>query len=198
MSWCRWVLQSRNKRQLENGESGISTIPTRTSSLLIFLILIFLGWFPSTTVALHETDHRFTVEGRVCGEDGKGIAGVKVIVKDTRSSINAKGITDENGVYKAVLHLHNENQGDPLLIKALDFQKDAKVEFDPDDVQTERTLTVNLGGVCSPLSSVFPQWVYYGLGIGGIVVLVSVGLKILGRKSQRSGNKSTSKKKLKG
>ncbi|NKB81973.1 MAG: hypothetical protein GKS05_08815 [Nitrospirales bacterium] len=156
-----------------------------------------MGWFPSTTFALHETDHRFTVEGRVCGEDGKGLVGVKVIVKDTRSSITAKGLTDENGIYKAILHLHNENQGDPLLIKASDFQGNAKVAFDPDDVKTERSLTVNLGGVCSPLPSGLSQWMYYILGLGAIVVLMGIGVKFFGGKSQRSRSKSTSKKKLK-
>ncbi|HXH85713.1 MAG TPA: hypothetical protein VNI35_02750, partial [Nitrospira sp.] len=35
---------------------------------------------PSPVLATHEADHRFTVEGFVCGADGSGIADIDVLV----------------------------------------------------------------------------------------------------------------------
>ena len=41
--------------------------------------LIVCVWPLGLVVALHEIDYRVTVEGRVCGKDGQGLTGVKVI-----------------------------------------------------------------------------------------------------------------------
>jgi len=145
-------------------------------------------------VALHEIDHRFTVEGRVCGDDGQGLEGVKVVVKDARVSVGASGTTDEEGSYKVILHLHNDNQGDPLLIKALDWEKRAKVDIDAQDIETERVITVNLGGDCLPITRV-DKLVYYGLGIGLSVAAGAIGVKYFRRKVRSRQRKQMGGKK---
>ncbi len=151
-------------------------------------------WPINSAVALHEIDHRFTVEGRVCGADGQGLEGVKVIVKDTRVSVGTSGTTDEEGSYKAILHLHNDNQGDPILIKALDWEKEAKVDIDAQDIETERVITVNLGGDCLPLARV-DKLVYYGLGIGLSVAAGAIGVKYFRRKVRSRQRKQMGGKK---
>lgn len=145
-------------------------------------------------MALHEIDHRFTVEGRVCGDDGQGLEGVKVVVKDARVSVGASGTTDEEGSYKVILHLHNDNQGDPLLIKALDWEKRAKVDIDAQDIETERVITVNLGGDCLPITRV-DKLVYYGLGIGLSVAAGAIGVKYFRRKVRSRQRKQMGGKK---
>ncbi|MBU6434484.1 MAG: hypothetical protein KJS98_14340, partial [Nitrospirae bacterium] len=50
------------------------------------LAIAMVGGIPSVVSATHEADHRFTVEGFVCGADGKGSANIDVLVKDTRIS----------------------------------------------------------------------------------------------------------------
>ncbi|WP_455371619.1 hypothetical protein, partial [Petrachloros mirabilis] len=67
---------------------------------------------PSSWVwATHEADHRFTVEGFVCGSDGSGVPDTDVLVKDTKISYGQVVKTDGDGYYKATFHLHNDNLG---------------------------------------------------------------------------------------
>ncbi len=137
-------------------------------------------WFLSSpVVATHETDHRFTVEGVVCGPDGEPIDGEKVVVKDTRVSIATTAYTDGDGYYKAVLHLHNDNVGDPLLVLVLSQEQRARVDFDPEDRRTERRLTVNFGTGCEALGSWPPPWVFYGAGVTAAGIAVYAGARVL-------------------
>ena len=98
--------------------------------------------------ATHEADHRFTVEGFVCGADGKSSANIDVLVKDTRISYGQIVKTDGEGYYKAAFHLHNDNLGDSLLIEAKGQQQEQKVSFDPKDLEAERGIQVNFGTGC--------------------------------------------------
>ena len=107
-----------------------------------------VGGFPSVVSATHEADHRFTVEGFVCGADGKGSANIDVLVKDTKISYGQIVKTDGDGYYKAAFHLHNDNLGDPLLIEANGQQQQQKVSFDPKDLEAERIIQVNFGTGC--------------------------------------------------
>lgn len=85
-----------------------------------------VGGLPSVVAATHEADHRFTVEGFVCGTDGKGSANIDVLVKDTRISYGQIVKTDGEGYYKAAFHLHNDNLGDSLLIEARGSSRNRK------------------------------------------------------------------------
>jgi hypothetical protein len=143
---------------------------------------------PSVGRATHEADHRFTVEGFVCGADGKGSADVDVMVKDTRVSYGQIVKTDGDGYYKAVFHLHNDNLGDPLLIEANGEQQEQKVQFDPKDLESERKIQVNFGSGCVHDVTSPPLWVYAGLGAGAVALGGFVGVKLI-RSWRKQGHK---------
>lgn len=151
--------------------------------------------FPTVATATHEADHRFTVEGFVCGEDGKGVANTDVLVKDTKISYGQVVKTDGDGYYKAMFHLHNDNLGDPLLVEAKGEQQNHKIQFDPKDLESERKTRVDFGAGCDVNSP--PAWLWWG--IGAIVAAVGgvVGLRVVRsqRKQERTRGKSQGKRK---
>ena len=104
-----------------------------------FSCLIGLLFAPAVLFASHAADHRFTVEGFVCGKDGRPSTKIEVLVKDTRITVGQTVTTDDEGYYKTTLHLHNDNVGDPLLVEAGGEQQNFKIQFDPNDLETERS-----------------------------------------------------------
>ncbi len=135
------------------------------------------------------------VEGYVCGQDGKGLSNIDVLVKDTRVSYGQVVRTDGDGYYKAMFHLHNDNIGDPLLVEAKGEQQNLKVEFDPKDLESERKIRVNFGTGCDVSGP--PIWLWWG---GGAVVVAAgtiVGMKLVRsqRKQERSKGKSRRQRK---
>ena len=109
--------------------------------------------WPGPADAMHETDHRFTVSGYVRDKDGTPVGDARVYVRDLRDQ-KIEGVTtytDRKGYYKAVLHLHNDNAGDPLQISVreekvgLEDAKDVRAEFNPRDAKTERQAKINFG-----------------------------------------------------
>lgn len=138
--------------------------------------------FPRVAPATHEADHRFMVEGYVCGPDGKGISSADVLVKDTKISYGQVVRTDGDGYYKAMFHLHNDNFGDPLLVEARGEQQHLKVEFDQKDLESDRKIRVNFGTGCEVSGP--PVWIWWG---GGAVVAAAGG--VIGMKLARSQRK---------
>src|SRR5687768_13438452 len=73
-----------------SGADGVSTELVRGPSVRVVWcsILAAIGLNMTTILAHaqaeHEVDHRFIIEGYVCGEDGKPMANQEVMVKDTR------------------------------------------------------------------------------------------------------------------
>ena len=161
------------------------------------LAVAILGSFPSVVSATHEADHRFTVEGYVCGADGKSSANIDVLVKDTKVSYGQIVKTDGDGYYKAAFHLHNDNLGDPLLIEANGQQQQNKVSFDPKDLESERIIQVNFGTGCSQDRGSPPLWVYVGSGAVAAAVGGFIGFKLIRswRKQEQKRGKSQGKQK---
>ncbi len=153
--------------------------------------------FPSGVSATHEADHRFTVEGFVCGADGKGIPDADVLVKDTRISYGQIVKTDGDGYYKAAFHLHNDNLGDPLLVEAKGEQQNHKIQFDPKDLESERKIQVNFGTGCVHDRSSPPMWVWLGLGAVAVTAVGLIGAKMVQsqRKLEQKRGKSQGKRK---
>jgi hypothetical protein len=153
--------------------------------------------FPAVLYATHEADHRFTVEGFVCGADGKGSPNVEVLVKDTRISYGQTVTTEGDGYYKATFHLHNDNLGDPLLVEARGEQQNHKIQFDPKDLETERKIQVNFGTGCIHDRNAPPGWILAGIGVMSVAVGGLVGMKLLRawRKKQVRREKGQGKKK---
>ncbi len=152
------------------------------------LAIAIVGGLPSVVSATHEADHRFTVEGVVCGADGKSSTNVDVLVKDTKISYGQVVKTDDSGYYKAAFHLHNDNLGDPLLIEANGEQQQRKVSFDPKDLEAERILQVNFGTGCVRDKSSTALWLYIGSGAMAAAVGGFIGVKLI-RSRRKQGQK---------
>jgi hypothetical protein len=161
------------------------------------LAVAMVGALPSVVSATHEADHRFTVEGVVCGTDGKRSANIDVLVKDTKISYGQIVKTDGDGYYKAAFHLHNDNLGDPLLIEANGQQQQQKVSFDPKDLETERIIQVNFGTGCIQDKGSTPLWVYLGSGAAAAAVGGFIGVKLIRswRKQEQKRGKFQGKRK---
>ena len=182
-------MTGKNVAQLETRQIG-------RIGLAASVCCIFFGLaIPSEVTATHEADHRFAVEGYVCGADGKAIASVDVLVKDTKTSSGQIVKTNSYGYYKATFHLHNDNLGDPILVEAGGEQQNRKVEFDPKDLESERKIRVNFGAGCE--SSDPPPWLW--VGVGALVVGAGgvVGMRVIRsrKKRERAKGKSQGKKK---
>ena len=148
---------------------------------------------PDLAEATHETDHRFTVSGYVRDKGGRPVADVRVTVRDLRDQkIEAVStFTDAKGFYKALLHLHNDNAGDPIQVSARDEKtgfdetRQIRAEFNPKDRQTDRLGRADLGPV--PPSELeaggagaadgdgTPHWVY---AVGGLCLVGAIGMAV--------------------
>ncbi len=154
-------------------------------------VVLTVSWaFSFPAAATHETDHRFTIEGYVCEPDGQPVQEELVVVKDTRASIRESVYTDSNGYYKALLHLHNDNVGDPILVTVRDMEQRAKVEFDPKDRETERAIQIHFGAGCEEAAGSPPLWVLYAAGAVAAGLGGYAGVKAIRRRrriAQRKG-----------
>ena len=170
---------------------------SRAGLVLATACSVVIPAFPSRVFATHEADHRFTVEGFVCGAEGKGVADTDVLVKDTKISYGQIVKTDGDGYYVAKFHLHNDNLGDPLLVEAKGEQQNLKVQFDPKDLETERKIQVNFGTGCVHDVGRPPLWVFAGLGAAAVAIGGFVGAKLFRsrRKQERKRGKSQGKRK---
>lgn len=162
---------------------------------VLICCLLLSAAFPPVARTTHEADHRFMVEGYVCGSDGKAVSNVDVLVKDTKISYSQVVRTDGDGYYKAIFHLHNDNLGDPLLVEVRGERQNLKVDFDPKDLESERKIRVNFGTGCGATGP--PFWLWWG---GGAMVLAAgtvIGMKLARsrRRQERSKGKSQNKRK---
>ena len=175
-------------RNSTSGRAYFVTLRAFIGQAIVGVASVWLGsllaGFPAA-MAMHETDHRFTVEGSVCGADGEPVFGVEVLAKDARISVLSTTLTDERGYYKVTLHLHNDNKGDPIVVyvkdKAGTVQQEQQItaQFDPKDVKTERKTTVNFGSGCESLAGGPPPWVYYGAGLAVLAGGAWAGARLL-------------------
>lgn len=173
--------ETKSRAQCElRGVRGWRNISGSTAWRILAILGVVSLSLPSIIFATHEADHRFTVEGFVCDKDGKPNAQLEVLVKDTRVTIGQTVRTDSDGYYKVTLHLHNDNLGDPLLVEAGAEQKQYKVSFDPNDLESERRLQVNFGSGCEQaLGS--PRWFVYGVSAAVAVGGGLIGFKIFSK-----------------
>lgn len=149
---------------------------------------------PCAAWATHEMDHRFTISGYVRDKDGKPVGDVKVLARDLRDQKidPVTSYADGAGFYKMILHLHNQNAGDPIQVSVkderagLDEVKKVRAEFDPADRHSERQVKVDFGpGTDKPgdgaggvvgTGDASGLWLY---GAGGILVAAAIGVAVL-------------------
>ena len=164
---------------------------------MAFVGLCLVAVCPSGVSATHEADHRFTVEGFVCGTDGKAVPNTDVLVKDTKISYGQVVKTDGDGYYKATFHLHNDNLGDPLLVEAKGEQQNQKVQFDPKDLESERKIQIHFGTGCVHDVNQPPAWLWWSLGAVTAAVVGLIGVKTVRaqRKQAQKRGRSQGKRK---
>ncbi|TAL10364.1 MAG: carboxypeptidase regulatory-like domain-containing protein [Nitrospirae bacterium] len=149
---------------------------------------------PCAAWATHEMDHRFTISGYVRDKDGKPVREVKVLARDLRDQKidPVTSYADGSGFYKLILHLHNQNAGDPIQVSVkdersgLDEVKKIRAEFDPADRHTERQAKVDFGpetdkpgggaGGVIGTEDASRLWLY---GVGGVLVAVAIGVAVM-------------------
>ena len=103
--------------------------------------------------ATHEADHRFRVHGSVRDDQGRPLKDAKVIVVDPRlSESGVTAFTDGSGNYEAVLHLHNTDLGDEIIVTTAGQRKTVRAEFDPADRTSVRGARVDFGAAASGTS----------------------------------------------
>ena len=161
------------------------------AGLFLALILNFTVW-DETVWATHDTQHRYTVFGYVRDEQGKALLDARVIVTDTRLGEGGTAFTDENGYYEVLLHLHNDNIGDEIVIKAQAQEKRMKASFDPQDHFTERRAQLDFGPKVQVKSD--QRWRYYGYGAAAVLIVGALiswrfTKKKAKRQKERSGKK---------
>lgn len=114
-----------------------------------FVLVILLGvvcLLPA--FAMHERDHRFTIYGTV--RDGTRFPGVRlanqtVIVRDVKTKKELqRGLTDADGKFSIVLHVHNSDVGKQVVLESAGVAKQLELKFEPDDLTTERQAQVDI------------------------------------------------------
>ena len=164
--------------------------------LVVACCIVVSAGFPPITFATHEADHRFMVEGYVCGEGGVGVSNTDVLVKDTKISYGQVVRTDGDGYYKAMFHLHNDNLGDPLLIEARGEQKNLKIEFDSKDLESERKVRVDFGNNCGGGNT--SSWIWWGGGSALVVAGGVIGMRLLRSSGEKAKGKGRPQDKKRG
>ena len=109
----------------------------RSSHLLVTLMLLMV-FFTLPSYAVHLADHRYTVWGLVKSSAGLPIPDVKVTVSVDGGGISDEGLSDGDGAYRILLHLHNEDLGKPFSVTAGKTTVSGAIEFDPDNDRAER------------------------------------------------------------
>lgn len=148
---------------------------------------------PCAAWATHEMDHRFTISGHIRDKDGKPVRDVRVQARDLRDQKidPVTSYADGSGFYKLILHLHNQNVGDPIQLSVkdersgLDEVKKIRAEFDPADRHVERQAKVDFGpeaetpgggsGGVVGTEDAAKLWLY---GVGGVLVAAAIGVAV--------------------
>jgi hypothetical protein len=94
--------------------------------------------------ATHLPDHRFLVLGFVTDGEGRPVAGVRVVVTRLKTGLEYPTTTERDGFYLAVLHLHDENEGERLGFDAKGVKGELRARFDPRDKKVERGTRVDV------------------------------------------------------
>jgi hypothetical protein len=94
--------------------------------------------------ATHLPDHRFLVLGFVTDGDGRPVAGARVIVTRLKTGLEYPTTTERDGFYLVVLHLHDENLGEPLGLDAKGVKGEVRARFEVSDKKVERGTRVDV------------------------------------------------------
>jgi hypothetical protein len=149
---------------------------------LIFILACLLPL--ANAMAEHEADHRYQVQGFVLDGNDDAIAG-RVVAISAGGELLARGTTDSFGYYSLHLHLHDEDRGRLLNLRAGPDAVAIRVAFDPEDKHTARVHTANLVGGKLVETELrrwrTPAWIY---PLAGFILLGFI-LVVLERRRKR-------------
>ena len=146
-------------------------IKTFLLSILVGCLLLTSAW------AEHEADHRYIVRGYILDANQKGISGLDARVFSGTLMLGSI-TTASDGYYSLYLHLHKEDLGRILLLRAGEHEAELRVTFDASDITTARVHDANFvdGAFTEVRLSRFriPSWVYpvAGLFLLGVIVVI--------------------------
>jgi hypothetical protein len=73
------------------------------------------------------------------------LAGKEVSIRDSKTGqILQQGVTNQQGQFTLILHVHNEDQGRSLTIQSEGVEKTFVLQFEPEDRATERQKHIDL------------------------------------------------------
>ncbi len=165
----------------------MSQIALMRSSALLFLLMVgFIG----EAGALHKVDHRYVIAGYVRDAQGVPQPDLLVTIEHKEGKHKEKVKTDSSGYYEKMLHLHNANVGEELIVTAGSEVKRHKIAFDPKDVTSSRRGQVDFG---APAAEGSPA-LLYGSIAGGVVVVAALYFFLMKKKRAAKMEKKKSKK----
>lgn len=136
---------------------------------ILFAFIAIWSLLFNPALAEHEVDHRYTVQGYILDQNEDAISKQDVRVYDG-SKMLGQTKTDSFGYYSLHLHLHNEDVGRKLTLLSGSSEGEFRVDFDPDDITTQRMHEANFIGAEYVEGSLdrfrIPPWIYPIIGIG--------------------------------
>lgn len=163
MSETEWAIPGGEEGRSRSGLSRWAC--AAVASTCGWLVMGVPAW------ATHEVNHRFVVSGAVQAADGSPRPNLKVVVAHPRTNLSETTLTDSGGRYSVLLHLHDQDAGDPVTVTAGDETKTIKADYNASDHHTPRLATVDFGPavqVAGNRPSFSGVWWY---GIGGAVLV---------------------------
>jgi hypothetical protein len=139
--------------------------------------------------AEHEADHRYVVRGFVLDAEENALADVPVTVYREERAV-ARARTDRQGYYSAHAHLHDEDIGRALRVRAGERSATISMNATRGDQSTEREHHVNFVGdrvVEGELGGLrFPSWVYTSATIATLLVVAAFLAQRVSRARKRA------------
>jgi len=108
---------------------------------LLLALVLALG--PAAD-AMHAPDHRFILIGFVTDAAGRPLAGAPVVVTRLKTGLPSRTRTERDGLYMVVVHLHDEDEGEPLGLSAAGASGEVRARFDARDKRVERGTRVDV------------------------------------------------------
>lgn len=171
----------------------------------LFCSALILLLVATQAAALHEIDHRYTVEGYALDDQQQPRSGVTVVLSMENRALG-QAVTSSSGFFSIRAHLHDPDIGKTLELRAGKSRGEIRMQAKHGDQSTARIHHANLIGgklVEGELKRSSPLVWRYAAG-GGIVVLVIAAIAIAQRrrkpgasppkKSKTGANKRKKKK----
>jgi hypothetical protein len=144
-----------------------------------------MGLLFSNASADHEPDHRYVIRGYVVDTNDRGIANQTIQVFAQTELLGTEK-TDGDGYYSMHLHLHNEDYGRRLRLRAGTLEAELRVNFDRADSVSARTHEANFVGgklVEGQLQRFrVPSWSY---AVGGLVLFMLIAVILERRRKKK-------------